>query len=113
MVVPEWERDVTLASVVKKDLSKEMGFYQKPEQKEPRRENFSGHCLSPNLGWTWVFEKQKHDWYSSSAPSCKERVSEEEEEGFPGGAVVKNLPANAGDTGSSPELGRSHMLQSN
>ena len=32
---------------------------------------------------------------------------------FPGGAVVKNPPANAGDTGSSPDLGRSHMLQSN
>ena len=34
-------------------------------------------------------------------------------EGFPGGAVVENLPANAGDTGSSPGLGRSHMPQSN
>ena len=34
-------------------------------------------------------------------------------EGFPGGAVVENLPANAGDTGSSPDLGRSHMLWSN
>ena len=33
--------------------------------------------------------------------------------GFPGGAVVENLPANAGDTGSSPGLGRSHMLRSN
>ena len=29
--------------------------------------------------------------------------------GFPGGAVVENLPANAGDRGSSPGLGRSHM----
>ena len=29
--------------------------------------------------------------------------------GFPGGAVVENLTANAGDTGSSPGLGRSHM----
>ena len=29
--------------------------------------------------------------------------------GFPGGAVVESLPANAGDTGSSPGLGRSHM----
>ena len=29
--------------------------------------------------------------------------------GFPGGAVVENLPANAGDTDSSPGLGRSHM----
>ena len=33
--------------------------------------------------------------------------------GFPGGAVVKNPPANAGDTGSSPGPGRSHMPQSN
>ena len=33
--------------------------------------------------------------------------------GFPGGTVVENLPANAGDTGSSPGLGRSHMPQSN
>ena len=32
---------------------------------------------------------------------------------FPGGAVVKNPPANAGDTGSSPGPGRSHMLHSN
>ena len=31
--------------------------------------------------------------------------------GFPGGAVVENLPANAEDTGSSPGLGRSHMLR--
>ena len=32
---------------------------------------------------------------------------------FPGGAVVKNPPANAGDTGSSPGPGRSHMPLSN
>ena len=32
--------------------------------------------------------------------------------GFPGGAVVENLPANAGDMGSSPRLGRSHMPRS-
>ena len=29
--------------------------------------------------------------------------------GFPGGAVVKSPPADAGDTGSSPGPGRSHM----
>ena len=34
-------------------------------------------------------------------------------EGFPGGTVVENLPANAGDTGSSPGVGRSHMPWSN
>ena len=33
--------------------------------------------------------------------------------GFPGGAVVEGLPAGAGDTGSSPGLGRSHMPRSN
>ena len=33
-------------------------------------------------------------------------------QGFPGGTVVESLPANAGDTGSSPGLGRSHMPQS-
>ena len=33
--------------------------------------------------------------------------------GFPGGAVVENLPAGAGDTGSSPGLGGSHVPRSN
>ena len=33
--------------------------------------------------------------------------------GFPGGAVVENLPADAGVMGSSPGLGRSHMPRSN
>ena len=33
--------------------------------------------------------------------------------GFPGGAMVENLPANAGDTGSCPGLGRSHTPRSN
>ena len=33
--------------------------------------------------------------------------------GFSGDAVVKNPPANAGDVGSSPGLGTSHMPQSN
>ena len=33
--------------------------------------------------------------------------------GYPGGTVVKNPPANAGDVGSSSGLGRSHMPQSN
>ena len=36
-----------------------------------------------------------------------------QQQGFPGGAVVDSLPANAGDAGSSPGLGRSHMPRSN
>ena len=34
-------------------------------------------------------------------------------EDFPGGAVVRNPPANAGDMGLSPRPGRSHMPWSN
>ena len=34
-------------------------------------------------------------------------------QGFPGGAVVESLPAGAGDTSSSPGLGRSHVPRSN
>ena len=33
--------------------------------------------------------------------------------GFPGGAVVENPPANAGDTVSSPGPGRCHRPRSN
>ena len=33
--------------------------------------------------------------------------------GFPRGPVVKNLPANAVDTGSIPDLGRFHMPRGN
>ena len=32
--------------------------------------------------------------------------------GFPGASVVKNPPASAGNTGSIPEPGRSHVLWS-
>ena len=47
------------------------------------------------------------------SPSGRHNVFRDKNQGFPGGAVVKNPPANAGDTGSSPGLGRSHMPQSN
>ena len=40
--------------------------------------------------------------------NCKEKKGMGD---FPGGTVVENLPANAGDTGSSPGPGRSHMLR--
>ena len=44
---------------------------------------------------------------------CLNTKFESEMRDFPGGAVVKNPPANAGDSGSIPGPGRSHMLQSN
>ena len=45
---------------------------------------------------------------ATNLPGVKNVIS-----GFPGGAVVENPPANAGDTGSSPGLGGSHMPRSN
>ena len=42
-------------------------------------------------------------------PILKDRGNKEFIRGFPGGAVVEGLPADAGDTGSSPGLGGSHM----
>ena len=40
-------------------------------------------------------------------------IEEEFNRDFPGGAVVKNPPASAVDTGSIPRPGRSHMLRGN
>ena len=54
-------------------------------------------------------DKPTHLW----SPNLGQKRQEYTMEGFPGGAVVKNLPANAGDTGSSPGLGGSHMPWSN
>ena len=51
-------------------------------------------------------KKYKQDIFSCS--SVKKQL-----EGFPGGTVVKNPPANVGDTGLSPGPGRSHMPRSN
>ena len=39
--------------------------------------------------------------------------SRKKNQGFPGGAVVKNPPAKAGDMGLNPGPGRSHMPRSN
>ena len=44
------------------------------------------------------------------SPSVKFRLKNQD---FSGGTVVENLPANAGDTGSIPALGRFHMPRSN
>ena len=58
-----------------------------------------------------TLENKGYAVYGKSLPkSCNKKLNYE---GFPGGAVVENLPANAGDTGSSPGLGGSHMPRSN
>ena len=52
----------------------------------------------------WTYQKPK---------VAQSRQQESIDRDFPGGAVVKNPPSNAGDTGSIPGPGRSHMLHSN
>ena len=47
------------------------------------------------------------------ALSCRNWGLKNQYRGFSGGTVLKNPPANAGDTGSSPGPGRSHMPRSN
>ena len=43
----------------------------------------------------------------------KDYTTKKSQGGFPGGAVVKNPPADAGDMGLIPGPGRSHMLRRN
>ena len=58
-------------------------------------------CISPSHIFSWHLK-----YFMISLNSWREQD-------FPGGAAVRNLPANAGDVGSSPGPARSHMLRSN
>ena len=49
---------------------------------------------------------------SSKDTIKKVKRHKEWKKGFPGGAVIENPPANAGDVGLSPGLGGPHMLWS-
>ena len=51
-------------------------------------------------------------WKQPKCPSTDKWIKKMWYRGFPGGAVVGSLPANAGDAGSSPGLGGSHMPRS-
>ena len=56
----------------------------------------------------------KFVWYSySNSLRHTNSLKNAHVQDFPDGTVVKNPPANAGDTGSSPGLGISHTPQSN
>ena len=72
------------------------------KQEKPQINNLTLHLRE--------LEKEKQ---TKPKVSRRKEIIKVRAEDFPGGAVVKNLPANAGDTGSSPGLGRSHIPQSN
>ena len=60
-----------------------------------------------------VYLEFKFNWESCISSGNSRPVKNQGPQDFPGGSVVKNPPANAGDTGSSPRPGRSHMPWSN
>ena len=67
-----------------------------------------------NISLEWTQPIYKLDYLITfclvSLPLCApKRVAYQD---FPGGAVVKNLPANAGNMGSIAGAGRSHMPRS-
>ena len=67
----------------------------------------------PALGSIITKQHLDHDFTSidtdTRARTCKLKKHKQD---FPGGTVVRNPPVNAGDTGSSPGPGGSHMPRS-
>ena len=59
------------------------------------------------------FVQSAHINYSRNRQTWRTGGLKNELEDFPSGTVVKNPPANAVDTGSSPGPGKSHMPRSN
>ena len=76
--------------------------------------------INPQTYSELIFEKgakaiqwKKDSLFNKYAGITENSHVKNEYRGFPSGAVVENLPANAGDTGSISGPGRSHMPQSN
>ena len=83
-----------------------------------RERNKEGFFPVSSHGWTATFiwenprEKLEKHKYTPVTETIKVILKQHIWD-FPGGAVVRSPPANAGDTGSIPGLGRSHMPRSN
>ena len=80
-----------------KSLSNELRVYNRGVKRKNKGQNRSNGSGARALNGANSFFRQQRKF---------------DGEDFPGGAVVKNLPANAGDMGSSPGPGRSHMPRS-
>ena len=73
----------------------------------------TSHILEENIHNKYICQSLLSRIYEELPQLNNKTMQLKNGQGFPGGAVVGSLPANAGDTGSSPGPGRSHMPQSN
>ena len=71
-------------------------------------------------GWMEYQKSMRYEFYLQGAYDSENQISviislhnKDCLGDFPGGTLVKNPPANAGDMGSSPGPGRSYMLWNN
>ena len=60
-----------------------------------------------------ALQEKKNSYKALQKDITEDLIKRRAISGFPGGAVVKNSPANAGGTSLSPGPGRSHMPRSN
>ena len=62
----------------------------------------------------WLRRQRENDSLKEGVrASLVAQLVKEKVGGFPGGSVAKNSPANTGDLGLIPDLGRTHTPQSN
>ena len=86
----------------------------KPKQAFLQRRLTDGQQAHEKMLNTINYQGNANQNYNEVSPHTGQNGHHQKNlQGFPGGAVVKNPPANAGDTGLSPGLGRSHMPWSN
>ena len=72
------------------------------------------NCSPPGSSVHGIFQARVLEWGAIAFSGIYIYIERERERDLPGGgSVVKHLPANAGDTGSIPDLGRFHMPWSN
>ena len=74
-------------------------------------ENWKEKLKAAGKEW-WANTEESQEKGADPKANGRRRFKEKKRGGFPGGLVVKNLLANAGDTGSIPDLGRPNMPQS-
>ena len=66
----------------------------------------------PSTDWMRLIHIMEGNLFYPEFTDLNVNLIQKHPPGFPGGAVVESLPANAGDTGSGPGPGRSHMPRS-